>query len=94
MVRDEAAVSACSVPKTLVQHAAEHCPEAVRILVCMLLHLLYRGGHAHLTTGNVDNGIDEIQVGQLAVGAVIDYVDSLEVLLLGVVDGDGALEGS
>jgi hypothetical protein len=40
----------------------------------VLPHALDEALDAHLTSSDVNDGIDQVQVGKLAVGSVIDYV--------------------
>lgn len=94
MVRDEAAVGARGVAQALLEHAAEHGLEAGLVLVTALEvpHLLEANGDTHLALGDVADGVDEIEVGELAVDAVVGNVEVLEAVLLGVVESNGALE--
>lgn len=94
VVRDEAAMGASSIAETLLDHTAEHSSQAVGVLVGMLLHGLDRSGYAHLTTCDIDDRIDEIQVGKLAIGSIIDDVNRLEASFLGVVDCNSTLQST
>lgn len=67
-------MGARSVTESLVHHPTQHCPEPVCVLVVMLPHLLESGTDAHPARCDADGGVNEIEVGELAVDAVVDYV--------------------
>lgn len=60
----------------------------------MLPHLLNRHADAHLVRCDVSYGVEEIEVRELPVHAVVDYVEGLEAVGEGVVDCQGALEST
>lgn len=77
--------------ETLVEHAAEHGSETIVIVISMLPHFLKRDSNAHLTAGNGDDCIEKIEVWQLAVDAIIDYVERFEVVVKWVVNDNSSL---
>lgn len=91
MVRDEAAVRTCRIPNSLVEHTSKHRFESVRVASFVVFHVLDGRLDAHLTSSNIDNGVDEVEIGQLPVCAVVDDVDAVERLLRGVVNGNSTL---
>ena len=58
----------------------------------MTPHLLDGNAHAHLAACDTHDRVYQVQVWQLAIHAVVNDVDAFEPALLGVVDGDGALQ--
>lgn len=77
VVRDEAAVGARGVAQALAQHAAQHGPQAVLVRVAVPPHPLQRRALA-LPVRDVDHRVDQVQVGQLPVDAVVYDVHGLE----------------
>jgi hypothetical protein len=60
----------------------------------VLCHLLNRGTDTHLAASNINYGVNEIEVRELSIRSVINYMHRLEALLLGVVDSKSTLEGA
>lgn len=94
VVRDEAAVRAGAVADALLEHAAQHGLEAVRIPAVVVAVALDEAVDAHLAAGDVADGVDEVQVWQLAVDAVVDDLQSREPLLQREVERQCALKGA
>jgi hypothetical protein len=91
MVRNKAAVGASGISKALIQHTTEHCLKSILIAIGMASHLLHGGFNTHLASRNVDNRIDEIEIGQLSIRAIVNNVKLMIALLMGVVDRDSPL---
>jgi hypothetical protein len=58
----------------------------------MASHLLDSSLNAHLTACNVDNRVDEVKIGQLAVRTIVNDVELVISLLMWIVDGEGSLK--
>lgn len=63
VVRHEGAVRAGSVAEPLADHAPEHGLEALLVGVAVLPHALEGAGDAHLTIGDIDGRVEEVEVG-------------------------------
>lgn len=74
VIWDERGVCTRCVAESLVHHPAQHRTQPVRVFVVVLPHLLECGVDPHLAGSNADGGVDEVEVGELAVDAVVDYV--------------------
>ena len=71
VIGHETAVWTGGMSNSLLQHASKHRLLTIGILARVLKHSLNIGRDAHLATGNVDNGIDEVEIGELAVDPVV-----------------------
>ena len=78
----------------LSQHASQHCLQTIIIAIRMFPHLLDAHANAHLVRRDVGYGVKQVEVGELPVHAVVYYVEGLEAVGEGVVDREGALEGT
>lgn len=97
MVRNEGAVGTRSVPNTLTDHTTEHGLESFFIAVLVVPHALNCATDAHLATCNLDSGIEQVQVGQLAIDAVIQNVQLVETMTPRagwILDGNGSLKST
>ncbi|KAH6606308.1 hypothetical protein Trco_005461 [Trichoderma cornu-damae] len=56
-------------------------------------HLLNGSFNAHLASRDINNGIDEVKVGQLAIRAVVNDVEFMITLLTRIVNRKGSLKG-
>ena len=74
VVRDEGAVGARGVAEPLAQHPAQHRLEALLVRVVVVPHALQRAADAHLAACDGDGCVEEIEVGELAVHAVVHDV--------------------
>ncbi len=93
VVRDEAAVRAGRVAERLAHHAAQHRAQPVRVAVVVVRpHLLQRRADAHLPARHGCRCVDEVQVRQLPVDAVVHNVHAFEARVERIVDGYDALQ--
>lgn len=60
VIRDEAAMGARRVAKTLFQHSAQHGLDSMLVAAIVVSVALNEALNAHLTTGDVANGVDEV----------------------------------
>ena len=92
MIGHEDAMGPAGDAEALPQHAAQHGGQAGIVAVVVLPHALQAGADAELAAGDADGGVEEVEVWELPVHAVVGDVQRLEAVREGVVDGDGALE--
>ena len=74
MVGDEAGVRTRSGSETLMGHAAQHCLQPFSIAVMVAPHSLKHHSNPHLSTGDGNSSIQEIQVWQLPIDAIVEDV--------------------
>lgn len=97
VVRHEAAVGAGSMSQGLAQHAPDHRLQSGVVTVVVVPHALYGAAYADLASGNVDCGVEEIEIGQLAIDTVVNNVQLLETMAPRtgrVVNGNSSLQSS
>ena len=82
------------MPQSLSQHASQHSLQTIIIAIRMFPHLLNAHANAHLVRRDAGYGVKQVEIGELPVHAVVDYVEGLEAVGEGVVDCEGALEGA
>lgn len=71
MIGDKDTVWTCRVANSLVGHSSEHCLQAFAITIIVVIHVLEGGGDAHLIRRNRHSRIEEIEVRELAIYAVV-----------------------
>lgn len=74
VVRNEAAVRARSKTKALSHHSTQDRMQPVLVVVGVDFHALDRSMNTHLTACNIDQGVDQVEIRQLAISAIIYYV--------------------
>ena len=94
VVGEEAAVGSMRVSCALIYHAAEHGLETLKVAVVVLPHPLQGDADAHLSAGNRDGCVDEIEVWKLPVNTIVDDVKLAESVVQGIVYDDSALQGT
>ena len=77
--------------KSLVQHASKHGLQSVSVAVGMMPHLLQCRTDTHLPTCDRDYSIQEIQIRELAINAIVDNMNRLETVIERIVNDQGAL---
>src|SRR5262245_3821265 len=95
VVWDEGAVRTGSVAETLREHAAEHSLQAVAVRVGVAEHALEGGTHTHLAGSNLHRRVKEVEVGELAICAVVEnmqFIVSMAPWSSGIVDCYGTLK--
>lgn len=80
--------------QSLSQHASQHSLQTIIIAIRMFPHLLNAHANSHLVRRDVGYGVKQVEVGELPVHAVVDYMEGLEAVGEGVVDCEGALKGA
>ena len=95
VVRDERAVRPRRVAQPLAHHAPQHRAQPLLVRVPMVEHALDRDPNAHLARGDLHGRVEQVEVGQLAVDAVVLDVQLVVAVApgpRGVVDRDGGLQ--
>lgn len=94
MVGNEARVDTSCVTECLVHHSAQHGDEARRVAIVMVVHGMEGSRNVHLFFGDGDEGVEKIEIGKLAIDAVVEDVEVREAASRGVVDYYNGLDGA
>ena len=78
--------------EALADHASQHGLQSLLVAIFVVPHALEGNSDAHLPTGYGDSGIEQVQVGQLPIDAIIYYVQGFEAPIQGVVQNQDSLE--
>ena len=90
----EAAMWPRGLSKSLPNHATPNCLQSRAVAIVVLPHALQKCADPMLARRDGDGGVEQIQVRQLAIDAIIDDVGVFERVVERVVDHDGAFKGS
>ncbi|OSS46628.1 hypothetical protein B5807_08353 [Epicoccum nigrum] len=95
VVGDEGAVRPRCVAQPLAHHPPQHGAQALLVRVPVVEHALDGNANAHLARRDLHGRVEQVEVGQLAVDAVVLDVQLVVAVApgaRGVVDGDGGLQ--
>lgn len=81
MIWDEATVRPRGIPKALAEHTTQHGLQTMAVSALVVPHTLNEALDAHLTPRNINDGIDQVQIGKLSVCTVIHDVHGLEMVI-------------
>ena len=80
------------MPKGLLKHPPKHCLLVIGVLARVPVYVLDAGWHAHLAPGDVNYRVDQIQVWQLAINAIVNNMHRLESMFLRIIKRNDALQ--
>jgi hypothetical protein len=91
VIRNETAVGTGCETHPLFRHPTEHGLQALLVAVVVIPHFLDICADAHLSPSDGNRRIQKIEVGQLAVDAIIDDVQRLEAVVERILYDQGTL---
>lgn len=71
--------------QALADHTAEHRLQSLAIAITVFPHALKHNTDTHLATGYGSSGIEKIEVGQLAVDAIVDDMKRFKAVIESIV---------
>lgn len=94
MVGNKAAVRTSGVSQPLLHHPAGDGSQTVHVASVVVAHVLDECVNSHLIAGDVRNGVDQVEVRQLAIYAIVNDVHGLKAVLQGVVKSQSTLQSA